>query len=203
MLTIVGFLLASCEKDEDRAVVGVGSEPMLQVSTQKLVLTRENANKEAIKFTIVKPDYGVQVIPVTELQFAKKGTNFTNAKSVVVPANTMSVAYNGQEFNALMLNLGLEVDKAADVEVRLKSSLTSTAGVKYSDVLPLTVTPYALVSYMYLPGAYQGWNPGEANVLTSATSNGIYEGLITFRKSAGNDSDFKFPRRMNLKLPRR
>ena len=78
----------------------------------------------------------------------------------------------------------------AQLEMRLKSSLSSSAtqGTAYSNVVTVTATPFALVSYIYVPGAYQGWNPPTADSLQSATGNGVYTGVINF--TAGN-ADFK------------
>jgi len=62
----------------------------------------------------------------------------------------------------------------------------STGGtiVKVSDLVTFNVTPYEMLSYLYAPGAYQGWSIDTANTLVSATSNGIYSGFINF--TAGN-----------------
>ncbi|HWZ35909.1 MAG TPA: hypothetical protein VNW51_07090, partial [Mucilaginibacter sp.] len=96
----------------------------------------------------------------------------------------ISKTYNVQDFNNLLLALNLPTTSTSQVEVRVKSALSATAGIVYSNVITLTVQPFALVSYIYVPGAYQGWNPGTADSLQSATGNNVYTGIINF--TAGN-----------------
>ena len=51
-------MLASCEKDEIKAVLNSGAVPVVAVSSQTVVLTKENADKEALTVSWAKPDYG-------------------------------------------------------------------------------------------------------------------------------------------------
>jgi starch-binding outer membrane protein SusE/F len=104
------------------------------------------------------------------------------------------MTYTVEQFNTIALALGLTTDTASQIEARMKSVVTSLDGsagnlpTVYSPAVTITVTPYALISYLYAPGAYQGWDPTTANTLVSATSNGIYIGFINF-PAAG--SEFK------------
>jgi hypothetical protein len=156
-------------------------------SKTSVVLLKDNAALPAISFSWTNPNMGAQIAFKNQLQIALKGTNFANPKSVDLAQGTSTISYNVQDFNAIMLALGLPLNgSSTDLETRIKSTAYSLDGsattlpTSYSQVLNLTVTPYALVSYIYAPGAYQGWNPPTANTLTSATSNNIYIGYIGF-----------------------
>ena len=181
------MLVWSCEKDEDQAVLSLKSEPTLKASTNALVLSAANANNNAITFTITPAQYTPAVQITNVLQFAVTGTNFATVKEAGLSSGVVSKSYTVIEFNALMLNLGLSTGVASNVDVRLKTMVGQGAPV-YSAVQKISVTPYALVSYMYAPGAYQGWDPPTAQALKSATSNGIYIGYINFTTA---NSEFK------------
>lgn len=193
---LISLLLFSCTKNEDMATIDNITPGSLVSSKSSVVLTKDNAATEALNFTWTNPNSGPALSYNNQLQFAVKGTNFANAKTVDLPKSANSIAYNTQDFNAIMLALGLPLDgTSTDIEVRVKSTLFSLDNSPnnlpapvYSSVLPITVTPYALISYLYVPGAYQGWNPSTANTLISATSNGIYIGYINFTDA---NSEFK------------
>ena len=187
--TIIGFLLVSCEKDEDRAVLGNPSQSTLSASATTFVLQKEDADKDAVKFSWMSPSFGPNILINNTLQFAVKGTNFANPKEVILEAGATAASFNVQNFNGILLGAGAPIGSQSQVEVRLKSvTASSTVAAVYSPVITLTVTPYALISYIYAPGDYQGWNPSTANQLVSATSNGIYIGYINFPAAA---SEFK------------
>lgn len=185
-LTIALFLV-SCDKDEDRAVLGNPSDSSLSASATSLVLTKDNADETAVTFSLENPNYGVQLSQTDQLEFAIAGTNFETPKVVQIAAGENEISYTVQQFNALMLNMALPVDVVTPIEVRLKSTVGNLTPV-YSTKIQMSVTPYALISYLYAPGAYQNWEPATANTLISATSNGIYEGFIHFSEA---NSEFK------------
>ncbi|WP_052176787.1 SusE domain-containing protein [Pedobacter aquae] len=152
----------------------------LSVTRNTLVLTKATEAQEAIKFNFTAPDFGYEAAVTNTLQFGLKGTNFANAKEVTLPTRATSKAYTGLELNALLLTMNLPFNALSDVDVRVKSSISSNVAPVFSNVTALKVTPYPLISFIYVPGAYQGWNPATAESLISATSNGIYEGIINF-----------------------
>ncbi|MCJ8153904.1 SusE domain-containing protein [Chryseobacterium sp. SSA4.19] len=195
MKNIIKFLFAaitimmvwSCEKDEDQAILSLKSEPTLKTSATTLSLSSSNANNTAITLTITPAQYTPAVQITNVLQFAVAGTNFSEPKEVGLNNGVLSKSYTVVEFNALMLNLGLPTGVATDVDIRLKTMVGQGVPV-YSSVQKISVNPYALVSYMYAPGAYQNWDPPTAQALKSATSNGIYIGYINFTSA---NSGFK------------
>lgn len=184
---VLGLLLFSCSKDEDMAVLSPTTPASLASSKTALVLVKDDAAKPAISFNWTNPSSGPALAYNNQLQFNIKGNPGTKV-TVDLPKGENSITYTVQEFNSVMLKLGLPLDgTTSNVEAKVKSSIYSLDGsattlpdAVYSSTLNLTVKPYALISYLYAPGAYQGWNPPTANTLTSATSNGIYVGIINF-----------------------
>ncbi len=174
----IALSLYACKKDESQVVSNVGPAGTLTASTTTLNLSLANGDKTALTLSFpASVVTGYQIPVTTTLQFDLKGKNFASAKEEVV--TTTSYAPTVAEVNKMLLALGAKVDEAAEVEVRLKSAPAPNA-VTYSNVITLKATPYLASSWMYVPGAYQGWNVETADSLISETSNGIYIGLINF-----------------------
>lgn len=180
------LVLASCKKDEVRTVAAQGTPGTLAASTTTPALVKANLTQNAITITGKQQDYGYNAAVTNTLQIALKGSNFASPKEVSLPVGDISVSYTVQDFNNLLLSMSLATGQPAQIEMRLKSTLSSTAEstVAYSNVLSVTATPFALVSFVYVPGAYQGWNPATADSLQSPTGNGVYTGIINF--TSGN-----------------
>lgn len=182
------LMLASCKKDETKVVATAGTSSTLTASTTTPVLTKASLTATSVTFTGTAPSYGYSSVITNTLQVAVTGTSFAKPTEVALATGTISQTYTVKDFNNMLLALNLATGTSAKVDVRIKSSLSTTAGVIYSNVVTLSVTPFALVSYVYVPGAYQGWNPAVADSLQSAAGNGVYTGIITF---AGSDQNFK------------
>jgi len=172
--------LVSCKKDGNLVTVNSSSTKAttLATSTTTPALVKANLTTNAITFTATAADYGYKASITYTLQLAVKGTNFAAPKEVVLSGLTQS--YNVQDFNNLLLAMNLPTGTVAQIDTRIKSSLSTTDGIVYSNVVTLTATPFALVSYIYIVGSFQSWNATSPDSLVSATGNGIYTGIINF-----------------------
>ncbi len=187
-LLCLGFLLlAACEKDEVKTVMHDGVSGTLTSTATSVALSRETLDQEAIAFSYGPTDFGYQAGIVYSLQFAAKGTDFASPREVVLENGVQSKAYSGLEFNNLLLAMGLPLEDNSEVEIRLKSAVSSTVAV-YSNVVTVSSKPIPLTSWIYVPGGYQGWDPTTADSLVSLTGNGIYIGVIAFPE---NNLEFK------------
>jgi starch-binding outer membrane protein SusE/F len=175
-------VIASCKKDEEKVIANTSSSGALAASSNTLVLTKPNAANTAITFTVTNPDFGYSASVSNTLQLALKGTNFATPKEVSISSGATSVSYSVLDFNALLLSMGLPTSTNSVIQARIKSALSPNV-FNYSNAIDLTVNPYTLISFLYVPGAYQGWNPATADSLISPTSNGIYEGIIRYTPS--------------------
>ncbi|RZF61905.1 SusE domain-containing protein [Sphingobacterium corticibacterium] len=192
LLSLIGV---SCSKDETKLVAVPGEGGSLQASGSSVVLTKENADQEALAIQWESADFGFKAAIINTLQIGLKGQNFEGAKEIAFSAGDNSYSFNILELNALLLAMELPVDVVTDLELRLKSTISTSFTPLYSNTLPLAVTPYAAISYLYVPGAYQkaippgaDWVVETAESLISPTSNGIYTGIIYFPEA---DSEFK------------
>jgi hypothetical protein len=181
--SIAVLMLASCKKDEIKTVTTGGTGGTLSVSSTTPVLTKATSTNTAVTFTWTSPVYEYKAAPTNTLQIAVKGTNFADVKQlkeITLPVGTLKQDFTVMDFNAYLLGMNLSVGTAAQLEVRVKSEIGTTVTPVYSNLLNMTATPFALSSFFYVPGAYQGWEPTTADSLISLTSNGIYTGAIKF-----------------------
>jgi len=177
-LVLLTIGLWSCKKDETKTVSNVSPAGALTASATSLNLVQANATKPALTLTFPAPTVTGYQIPVTStLQFALAGTGFAVTKEIVATTTTYSPTVN--DFNTMLLALGLKIGVSGQIDVRLKSAPAPNA-VTYSNVITITATPYLASAWIYAPGAYQDWTPATADSLVSLTSNGIYTGIINY-----------------------
>jgi starch-binding outer membrane protein SusE/F len=190
LFAFIAAIASSCKKDETQVVAGNGTAGTLSASATSIVLdkTKVDASDTSISFTITKADFGYNAAVSTVLQIDSMGDNWKTPQTIIVANNATRKTLSTSEFNSALLKLNLPPGKQSQVQVRAMHSISSRLPSIYSNVLTLTVTPFSLVTYVYVPGAYQGWNPGAADSLASATGNGIYSGVINF---TGSDLNFK------------
>lgn len=166
-LFVLGFLVISCEKDEDKVVLGSPSTSNLTADKTSLVLTKDNGAQTAVTFNWKAPDYGIAVAQKNQLQIAVKGTNFASPKNVDLNDGDSKVTYTVAEFNNYVLDAGLVPSTATAIEVRLSSKLGSYEAIT-SNAVTITVTPY-LTAYpsFYIVGEASavGWNAGASQLL--------------------------------------
>ena len=175
---LVAIGLWSCKKDGTDLVANVSPAGTLTASTTTLNLSLAAAASPAVTFTFPAPVVTGVIVPVTStIQIDLKGRNFANPKETVIAGTTYSPTVAA--INTILLNLDQKAGTPAELEVRLKSAPSPNA-VTYSNVITLKATAYSAFSWIYAPGAYQGWEPKTADSLVSAESNGIYTGIITF-----------------------
>jgi len=183
-LSLIALSLWSCKKDETRAVATAGTSGSLQTSATSVVLDKSKLTSTVVTFTLSDANFGYQAAVSNTLQIAVKGTNFAAPKEAILDAKATTKAYNGLDFNNLLLALGIPTTANTDVEVRIKSSISAGTAPAYSNVVTISARPFPLTAWIYVPGNYQGWNPATADSLISATGNGVYTGVIAFDGAA-------------------
>ncbi|MEB0248639.1 MULTISPECIES: SusE domain-containing protein [unclassified Mucilaginibacter] len=183
-LSIVLFAgLAACKKEAEitkMTTVSFVSEPT--VSKSAVTLAKSNDTSSVVTFAWPAVKYPVKASVTYTLQIDVPadtvGNNaWANAKTVVVGKDVLSKSYLGKDLNTMALNLGLTPGAQGALVVRIQSYQDQYA---YTRALTLKVTPYqpvAVYPLLYIPGNYQGWNPGEAPT-AAALKPKIYEAYI-------------------------
>jgi hypothetical protein len=177
------LVVTSCKKDETQVISAIGNSGTIAASTTTPPLALATEANTAVTFTLSAPTpvTGYQSVAVTyTLQIGKKGSNFVVPQEVSATVTGATLTQN--TLNDALHGLKLADGVSTQVEVRMKSSVAANVDAAYSNVITLTVTPYSKTAFLYVPGAYQGWDPtsDQVGTLASPTNNKIYDGTITF-----------------------
>ncbi len=189
MLAVAGLAVlafSSCKKDEQKVTATTGTPGTLAASTTTFTVSSATAANNATTLSWSNADFGYSAATTYSLEFDRKGNNFSAPVSVALSSGSSKV-YTVGDVNALAIQAGFAPDKAAQLEARLKATVSSAYTPVYSNVVTLNFTPYrAFVTYpsLYVPGAYQGWDPATAQTLASVKSDSYYEGYVNY--TAGN-----------------
>lgn len=198
LLTFLSLTFWGCEKEGTLTQVGEGTPAVLSTSVNSVVLTKPNIANTAITLSFTAADFGYSAAVTNTLQIAKTGTNFASIKEFTLDNGVLTKSFTVLDLNSLLLSMNLSPGVATQVDVRIKSTISTAIAPVYSNVKVVSVTPFALVEQLYVAGQYQSWDPPTADSLTSATGNGIYVGTIKFDASL---SGFKLLKKKSWGAP--
>ncbi|MDR3338560.1 MAG: SusF/SusE family outer membrane protein [Candidatus Symbiothrix sp.] len=199
MICVTG-LFTACETERDNPVLNASATKPAITSTlpASIVIVAENLESEYATVTYHPAVYSIAV-PVTNQLQLSLSNNFqdNNTTSVGAATSEKSIALTNKVLNSAIVAIGGETLKPNTAWFRIKSAVSASTGspetelfVSYSDPVQVTITPYEpQPTWIYSPGAYQGWDPATSQALCSLTDNGIYIGYINFPEA---DSEFKF-----------
>ncbi len=162
--------------------------PVITNPTAGSSLVLDAANPTVTATTISWTDYSYAGDVNYNIEIAASGSSTFYSLGTV--KNVKMLAVTNVAFDQAVLKTGAVANVASNIDLKVTATSESAGGVlvKTSDLVMIKVTPYQLESFLYAPGAYQGWNPPTAEALRSATSNGIYLGYINFTDP---NSEFK------------
>lgn len=194
------FLGISCENDAILTTLKeVSFSGAIEASSNTIVISTVNENLSlltlswpAVKFPVSAPvTYALEFdIPANAIG----ATAWSKAARIEVGTDVLSKAFSGSDLNKIAIKLGLPVDVAGKIVVRVESTLDRKI---YSDAIAISVTPFAkkvVFGAIYMPGSYQGWDVNTAAEL-KAIDSGIFQGYVTFPETQG--LGFKFTNERN------
>jgi len=190
------LLFVACKKDETKVVAGNGTAPVLTATQSTLVLDSASAKKTAVVFNWTASSFNYSAGIAYSIQVDVAGNNFSGPKEIALNTE-VTKTFTVAEINNLINQLGLTPGTAGKIEVRAKASIGASFTPAYSNVLPVTVTPYQIIidyPSLYVPGSYQGWDFKSAAKISSVNDNKVYEGYINFPDAS---TDFKFTSQSN------
>lgn len=189
------FAAGSCKKEG--AMLTLKGDPAFasafKASTDSLILTSAIDNDTVVRFSWPAVDYGKQPVVTYTLQFDTPNDTtgaqaWVKAKRIVAGNNVLAYGFTGKALNNLLNTMGLPPGSSSRLVFRVISDVqqyngaASTVPSVYSPSLVVKLTPYALS--LYVPGAYQGWNPGAAPLLNPVSgSPGLFEGYYNITGS--------------------
>ena len=193
--SLLALSVISCKKDgpqltiTDKPAFSAG----LAASVQSLTITPDHDNDTVVVFTWPAVNYGGSSVVTYTFQFDTPadtaGTGaWGKAQTFNAGNNVLQYGFTGKNLNNLLNAMGVPAGTSNSLVFRVISNVTqyngSVSAVKpaYSQTLALDITPYALS--LYVPGAYQGWDPTSAPLLNPvAGSPGLFEGYYNITGS--------------------
>lgn len=202
------ILIDACKKvetdpklDMNKAVKSMITEP---TEGGNYILLEENDTVE-VSFTWTTASYFPEdlAIPFYLLQMVEADSAYDGAKELISTTATIYTT-TVKSLNKTLLGMGLEAGESTEMKFRVTSSLKSYDDGKTiastlldSDVVTASFTPYESFvpppegpDSLWVPGDYQGWNPGGAPNVFSPDQDGKYSGYIYFLP--GGSFEFKF-----------
>ncbi len=178
------FVLASCKKEGEvfRVADGSFASGGLVASSDNVLLSSANENDTAITFNWPAASFGENTITAYALQLDVPADTATwaNAKNYTVGNNVQSYGFVTKVLNDVLTTMALPGGTASTIVIRIKADVPQYNGSAssipsvYSNTLAVQITPYSLS--LYIPGAYQEWNPGGAPSLNPIPGHpGLYE----------------------------
>lgn len=154
-ITFFAFLLisiGSCTNDKDPVVTANGLNLKPITPSSPFVLSPVNGDNDVTTISWDAADNGVPTSPsVYEIQIAKAGTNF--AAPIVASLSSTATTFVWKEgyLNTLLLENGFLPELAADIDVRVKSTLgiEFNTFVQYSNVIAIKVTPFSQSAFAF------------------------------------------------------
>ena len=192
-ITTVLFCFFACEKDE--TMVMVSSDPAAAVISSHAngdsQIIEEGTLGDNVTFTWAKADYGVATQITYTLKLDSAGRSIAHA-IVLGTTQENSLTISVDDLNQKLLNdLRVSPNVPSALELRVTSALNEKME-KISPVVSVNITPYKKIApsapaTLWVPGGYQGWNPGAAPVIY-ALNETQYEGFVYIKEGTG----FKF-----------
>ncbi len=189
--------MSSCKKDEDRVVFDPAKVVAPQLNSEldgtQIEITTDNIDSAGLVLNWTASDYGFNAAITYTVQMDLQENNFTNAFALGTTSGetSLNVSYNDLNNFLLLMENDPESPVALDVEFRVLSLISDAVDTIYSNTIKMNIKPvYIPIVYpqLYVPGAYQGWNPATADSIGSLNSDGKFEGYIYMAEA----SEFKF-----------
>ncbi|MFZ1529380.1 MAG: SusE domain-containing protein [Ferruginibacter sp.] len=148
-IAAVALVLSSCKKDENQVIFQGGTAPVLSASNAgPFVLLKDRKEDPATTLAWTNPNYmfntGVSSQNVTYiLQADSAGKNFSSPKLQEQSIqNDLEFSMKVKDLNSFFSKMELRAGVQHTIEMRIKASLSSGAGVLYSNTLTIVGTPY-------------------------------------------------------------
>ncbi|SHH26532.1 SusE outer membrane protein [Chryseolinea serpens] len=190
ILALAFLLVMGCEKDETKAVLNPNATApqITKVEDGYVGVITEETTADTLVFEWNKADYGVSTEVSYVLELDSAGRNFS-APVVLATTSLDSVGLIVGDINAKLIDqLKVTPNVASSLELRVRASVNSKFPA-VSPVVKIKITPWKATkpATLWLPGGYQGWNPGNAPVIV-AVSDFVFEGYVY----VGSGTAFKF-----------
>jgi hypothetical protein len=200
------ILMASCKKEGELFIIQKDAAlKTVTASSSNLVLKESAQNDTAMTFSWAAANFGEKTAVSYTLQLTVPAdtmgaTAWSKVKNFTAGNNVLKYGFTGKSLNNLLLSMDLPSEVVNNVVVRIKADVVrvnvdaskpSPIPSVYSAPMTVKITPFSgdpvYTSFLWVPGNYQGWNPGAAPKIVSIKADKVFEGYVDLQ--AG---EFKF-----------
>ncbi len=188
-VAVTGFFTAcnkidNLKKAEALPVYQLGVSPVLSSSTATVAPVLADSNKTAVTFSWSNPRYSVDSATTKYiLEIDSTGKNFANENTKTV-TGVLNTALTGRDLNGILLNLGFKLNVAQSIDVRLISSYSNNNERYMSNVVKVSVTPFADPSVLTSANTSVTLSLANAalasNIFNWSSSFKSYGGIVTY-----------------------
>jgi hypothetical protein len=179
LIVAAATLFTACKKEDKVTVSSSITLPALvtPVTATSIVVNAADST-QLLKIKWSHANYGVQAVISYFIQIDTTGRNFVKKVTIAnTTGDTTAITYgaiNGKIINSLHL----APNKLSTIDMRVGAAIYGKDSV-FSKPINLNITTYKELAppVLYVPGAYQGWDPGSALAITPVTTF-AYEGYI-------------------------
>jgi hypothetical protein len=191
---------ASCKKEGEIVTANESTSfsTSLKASVDSVTLAPANDSDTVVTLTYPAVNYGAGIAVTYTLEMdvpsdTAGATGWAKAQQYIAGAGVLKYGFAGKDLNNIMQTLGLF--GPTTMVFRVLANVTqyngsaSTIPTSYSSVIPVVVTPYT--TNLWVPGAYQNWEPASAPTLNPIPGHpGLFEGYVNIT-GTGNQG-FKY-----------
>ena len=166
-------------------------------STFEVVLSDITESETAMAVTWDDPDFSEDTSVIIDyyVEFVQAGTDFSGGSLVSYQTSERTLDLTHGQLNDSALSLGLAIDTAAGLDIRVRSIIETASGdlERISDLVTVTVTPYetALPPILYVVGGgVEGTGWGWTNPVEFPLQGAVYSANINL--TTVSDGAFRF-----------
>jgi len=140
---LVMFVMTSCDKVDDLSYYNNGKPITLSASSSSIAPAPADSTNNVVTFSWSSPEYATDTSTYKFiLEIDSAGRNFS--KKVTRTVNgALAASLTGKELNNILLNYAFTLGVPYDMEARVISSYSNNNELFVSNVVNLSVTPYA------------------------------------------------------------
>ena len=209
LLAAAAGIMSACTSDLEKVQTLPADQvvaPVLhELENTDIVITAETL-VNTLKVSWDAAYFGDKIVPNYSILIAKGDVEVP----VAVGISTTEVELTYEQINLAAASsvedggLGLALDVASDVKLRIGATVGNSFDTYYSDAVDVKITPTSAEKkypMIYMPGSYQGWAPDKAatnfQVLYDFSGTGVYEGVADFGSADDASREWKFTRDAN------
>ncbi len=207
-LVLLATLFVACEKNEEEPIYDKSqtvSPVLLSPSEGTTMVWTEADSMKSLSFNWAPAIYTLNSGASLEMPEYSLTVSLNGGLNEVISTTDTTATFTVPELNSMFLGWGIQPATETSVVWTVTANLPEALTTVFSDAVNTKVTafktadpPAPSAASLYVPGAYQGWDPANAPQIWDNDDDGIFEGYVYI---TGEDFNFKFASQPNWDGP--